>query len=104
MTAVLFAVAAGAGAVGRYGIGRVVCSWQALLVANTVGSGLFGLVVAGDLDDRWSTVIGVGFCGALTTYSSFAWELRREGWRFAAWYAPLTIACAAGAASLGSSF
>jgi CrcB protein len=104
MTAVLFVVAAGAGALGRFGLGRVVCSWQALLIANTVGSGLFGLVITSDLDPRWLTVLGTGFCGALTTYSSFAWELRREGWRFAVWYAPLTIACASGAASLGATF
>ena len=104
MTPVLFAAAAGAGALGRWALGWFVCSWQALLVANTVGSGLFGLLLASDLDDRWLTVLAVGFCGALTTYSSFAWELRREGWRFALWYAPLTIACAAGAASLGATF
>jgi len=104
VTPVLFVCAAGAGALGRLTIARFVCSWQALLVANTVGSGLLGLVVAADLDQRWTTVLGVGFCGALTTYSSFAWELRREGWRFTSWYAPLTIACAAGAASLGASF
>jgi len=104
MTAVLFAFAAGAGAVGRLALAQVVCSWQALLVANTVGSGLFGMVIASDLDPMWLTVLGTGFCGALTTYSSFAWELRRAGWNFALWYAPLTIACAAGAASLGATF
>ena len=104
MTVVLFVFAAGAGALGRFALGRVVCSWQALLIANTVGSGLFGVVVASDLDPRWLTVLGTGLCGALTTYSSFAWELRCGGRRFALWYAPLTIACAAGAASLGSSW
>lgn len=104
MTAVLFAFAAAAGAVGRLALAQVVCSWQALLVANTVGSGLFGMVIASDLDPMWLTVLGTGFCGALTTYSSFAWELRREGWGFSLWYAPLTIGCAAGAASLGASF
>ncbi len=102
MTPLLFVLAAGAGALGRFALAEIVCSWQALLIANTVGSGLLGLVLASDLDPRWLTVLGVGFCGTLTTYSSFAWELRREGWRFGLWYAPLTIACAAGAASLGT--
>ncbi len=104
MTPILFACAAGAGALGRFALAQVVCSWQALLVANTVGSGLLGVVLASELDPRWLTVLDTGLCGALTTYSSFAWELRREGWRFATWYAPLTIACAAGAASLGAGF
>jgi CrcB protein len=104
MTPVLFAIAAGAGALGRLALARVICSWQALLIANTVGSGLFGVVIASDLDPMWLTIIGTGFCGTLTTYSSFAWELRREGVRFALWYAPVTIGCAAAAASLGAIF
>lgn len=104
MTPVLFALAAAAGAVGRLAVARVVCSWHALLVVNTVGSGVLGLLVARELDPVWLTVVGTGFCGALTTYSSFAWELRREGVRFALWYAPLTMACAAGAASAGAAW
>ena len=104
MTPVLFVAAAVAGALGRYGTTRLVCSWQALLVVNTIGSGLFGLLVANEVEPWVLTVVGTGFCGTFTTFSSFAWELRREGWRFAVWYAPLTVACAAGAASIGATF
>ena len=45
---------------------------------NIIGSALLGYLVA-----RWSrdsslvTLMGVGFCGALTTFSSFAWESHR---------------------------
>jgi CrcB protein len=45
---------------------------------NVVGSLLLGFLVAG-----WQTeapvvaLLGVGFCGALTTFSSFAWESNR---------------------------
>jgi CrcB protein len=47
-------------------------------VVNVVGSFLLGLLVArwGD-DGRAVTLVGVGFCGSLTTFSSFAWESQR---------------------------
>ena len=108
MTPVLFAVAAGLGAIGRELVGRFACTWQALLVVNTAGAGLFGVVVsaarAGDLSADTATVLGVGFCGALTTFSSFALETRSLGWRWGSVYAAVTIGCASGAASIGTTF
>ena len=47
-------------------------------VVNVVGSALLGLFAA-----RWSStssalaLFGIGFCGSLTTFSSFAWETQR---------------------------
>jgi CrcB protein len=104
VTPVVFVLAAALGAVLRLLIGLTVCSWQALLVANTAGAAVLGYVSSADLSVPTITVIGVGFCGALTTYSSFALEARSLGWRWGACYAALTIGCACVAASIGSTF
>ena len=104
MTPAVFVLAAALGAVLRLLIGLTVCSWQALLVANTAGAAVLGYVSSADLSAPTITVIGVGFCGALTTYSSFALEARSLGWRWGACYAALTISCACVAASIGSTF
>lgn len=104
MTPMLFIVAAALGAVGRHVLAHVACSWQALLLANTAGSALFGWLVASDVSDPVLTVVGIGFCGALTTFSSFALEVRALGWRLGAAYTVSTLVCVAGAASIGATF
>lgn len=49
-----------------------------VLVVNVVGSFILGAssaVVSGiGLDERYTILIGIGFCGSLTTMSSFAFE------------------------------
>ena len=103
MTPVLFVVAAAVGAVGRHLLGHVVHSWQALLIANTVGSGLLGAVIAADVSTATVTIIGVGLCSALTTYSSFALQVEALGSRWGTFYAAMTVASACTAASIGTS-
>jgi fluoride ion exporter CrcB/FEX len=93
VTPVVFVLAAAIGAVARLLIGLTVCSWQALLVANTTGAVVLGYVSAADLS-----------ASTITTYSSFALEARSLGWRWGAFYAALTIGCACAAASIGSTF
>ena len=102
MTAVVFTLAAAIGAVCRWGVGRIVCDWQALLVVNTAGSAVLGWVLAADLSTSTDTVIGVGFCGGLTTFSSFVLEVRTLGWRIGTAFAAVSIGCATLAASIGS--
>ena len=104
MTPLLFVVAAGLGAVGRHLVAQFACSWVSLLWVNSIGAGLLGLIAASDLGADARTILGVGFCGALTTFSSFAMETRALGWRWGSVYAGVTVMSACAAASLGSTF
>jgi CrcB protein len=49
-----------------------------VLVVNIIGSFILGvfsiLVTAWNLDSRYSLLVAIGFCGSLTTMSSFALE------------------------------
>lgn len=106
MTPLLFVLAAAVGAIARYGVGKVACSWQALLVVNTTGAALLGFVASRDVSDATLTIVGVGLCGALTTFSSFALETRsltqRLGWSYGLAYVAATLVAATGAASIAT--
>ena len=104
MTPVLFVLAASVGALARLAVGLVTCSWQALLVVNVAGAALLGYITSADVSPETVTIVGVGLCGALTTYSSFALEAQSLGWRWGSAYAGMTIGCVCAAASIGSTF
>ncbi len=119
------AVGAGLGSVCRVGIDRTVMRrvglprlpWATLAV-NVVGSFILGFVLGWSAQvgsaapvDRAETartlelVIGIGFAGGLTTFSTFSWEswsLIREGrGRGMLAYAGLTIVVGLAAVALG---
>lgn len=78
-------VGAMVGAPARYLIDRAVSSrhdtgfpWGTLTV-NVIGSAILGGLVGASASGTVSAVLGTGFCGALTTYSTFGYET----WRLA---------------------
>ena len=81
MRVLLVGVAGAAGALSRYGIGLVIgprsFPWATLTI-NVTGSFLLGLLLTVATARHWSldvsAPIAVGFLGAYTTFSTFAWE------------------------------
>lgn len=103
VTVVAFVVAAAFGAVLRHLVTTAARDVRrGILVANVVGSFLLGLLVGGDAGRTVVVVLGTGFCGALTTWSSFAHGLADDddGGR-AVVHAVTSIALGLAAAALG---
>lgn len=72
---IVVAVGGIAGAVVRWLTGELVDDAViALLLVNTVGTGLLGAVTHGILHSHptRNLLLGIGFCGGLTTFSTFA--------------------------------
>ena len=74
--------------------------WGTLTV-NVAGSLLLGWSSAHALDGAAAALVGVGFCGGLTTYSAFAVQTLALGWRRGSAYAALTVALSLGGCALG---
>ena len=71
------------------------------LLVNVVGSGLFGAFAALSLGDAAWAFLGTGFCGAFTTFSSFAVQAVDRPRRTAVAYVVATTVLATGACALG---
>lgn len=102
MTVLLVALGGAVGAPLRYVLSSRLdgaTPWGTLGV-NVVGSFVLGLLVARSVDGSAYALLGVGFCGGLTTYSSFAVQTARLRWRGLA-YAAATLALSLAAAALG---
>ncbi|WP_229076154.1 CrcB family protein [Actinoplanes sp. DH11] len=105
MTVLVVALGAAAGASLRYLADRLIGSPRGTLTVNVTGSLILGLVLGLPLPPIWVALAGTGFCGALTTYSTFSWEaltMARRGERAAAFgYAAISVLAGLGAAWLG---
>ena len=75
------------------------------LVANTLGSALLGFVAGLPAAPRRQLLLGVGFCGSLTTFSSWMLDAVRQlgvgEIKAAAGLIGLTLGLGLGAAALG---
>ena len=103
MTAVLVTLGAMVGAPLRYVVGRALDGRfpAGMLLVNVVGSGLFGAFAAMSLDDAGWALLGTGFCGAFTSFSSFAVQSVERPARTATAYVLATAVLAVGACALG---
>ncbi|NUR08589.1 MAG: hypothetical protein HOQ45_16490 [Nocardioidaceae bacterium] len=108
MSLLLVLVGAAVGAPLRYVIAHLLDDRipSGTILVNWVGSFLLGWFTALGLGDHALALLGVGFCGAFTTYSSFAVQTHDRGLRFGTATVLLTVPpalflCAAGFA-LGS--
>jgi CrcB protein len=113
MSLILVILGAAVGAPLRYLTDRAVQArhdtvfpWGTFTV-NVIGSLILGLlsgaVVAGAAPNSLQLLLGVGFCGALTTYSTFSYETLRLIEQGAVFYAVANVVISVTAA-LGAAF
>jgi fluoride exporter len=111
VTLLLVALGAAVGAPLRYLTDRAIQArhdsvfpWGTLTV-NVAGSLLLGFLTGLPAGSAVAALLGTGFCGALTTYSTFSYEtlrLARTGARFyAAANVVASVVAGLGAAALG---
>jgi CrcB protein len=113
MTVLWVALGAALGAPARYLTDRAVQGWHdsvfpwGTLTVNLVGSLILGFFAAATvhLSPAVGAAVGVGFCGALTTYSTFSYEFLRlaedRALFYAAAYVVASLLGGFGAAGLG---
>ena len=114
MTVLLVLLGGGAGAGLRYSIDRRIQAMHSLrfplgtLAVNLVGCFVLGVVAGGVAHAGWSSdvqsLVGVGLCGGLTTFSAFSVEVvngLRGGRVTPISYVALSVAGGVGLAQLG---
>ncbi|MFC5948590.1 fluoride efflux transporter CrcB [Pseudonocardia lutea] len=111
MIPLLVVVGAAVGAPARYLTDRLVQSRQAsgfpwgTYTVNVVGSFVLGVVAGAATSPAVTALVGTGFCGALTTYSTFGYEtvqLARQGSPLLATFNAVgSVLAGLGAAGLG---
>ncbi|MEU7824084.1 fluoride efflux transporter CrcB [Catellatospora sp. NPDC049133] len=116
MTVLLVALGAAVGAPLRYLVDRAVQArhdavfpWGTLTV-NVAGSLILGLLtgaaLAGAVPGSVTALLGTGFCGALTTYSTFGYETVKlvETGSFGQAFANVAVSVAAGLAAAAAGY
>jgi CrcB protein len=108
MTALLVALGAAVGAPLRHLLGQALDGRfpTGMLLVNVVGSGLFGMFAAMSLGDAGWALLGTGFCGGFTSFSTFAVQsVDRPAGTATAYVVATAVlsvgACAAGWALIG---
>lgn len=48
-----------------------------IMAGNLIGSFILGLLAGLTVGGTWNALLGIGFCGALTTYSTFGYDTIR---------------------------
>lgn len=99
MTALLVALGASVGAPLRLLVSRLVPDENGTLLVNVTGSLLIGLFAG--LSPDWYALLGIGFCGAFTTYSTFAVEAVTLRARSAVRHVALAVGLCLSAVALG---
>ncbi|MCU1594075.1 MAG: crcB [Frankiales bacterium] len=99
MTPLLVALGAAVGAPARFAVAIWVPGRRATLLVNVLGSFVLGLLV--HPSPSTSALVGTGFCGAFTTYSTFAVEAAESR---SLRYVVTTVVLCLGAAALSRSF
>lgn len=111
MTLALVMLGAAVGAPSRWGVDRYLqrrhpslFPWGTFAV-NMLGSFLLGVVLGAAAPASLAALLGTGFCGGFTTFSTFSFEavrLTEEGHsRHAALYVGASLVVGLGAATLG---
>ena len=102
MTALLVALGAAVGAPLRYVLSRRDGVFPVgMLAVNVVGSGLFGAFAAMSLSGAWWALLGTGFCGGFTSFSTFAVQSVERPARTATAYVVATAVLSVGACAAG---
>jgi CrcB protein len=99
MRALLVVLGAFVGAPARLLVSRAVVDENGTLIVNVLGSLLLGLFAG--LSGNAYALLGVGFCGAFTTYSTFAVEAVTLRARSDLRYVAMSLALCCAACALG---
>ncbi|GAA3827754.1 CrcB family protein [Nocardioides panacisoli] len=103
ITPLLVALGGAMGAALRFTLGKLLDGTfhVGTLTANTLACLVIGLAGGAALSGAAWALVATGFCGGLSTYSSFAVQARDRGARIGSAYVVLTLALGLGAAALG---